>query len=829
MPPKIIQEIELSGATQINRDFQQIGASGAGAFEEIQAAASKLNVTSNIRDIDTAAKRAGVSFGEMAARVSAASASASNASKTIAAVGPAATATAANMNVLGASADQAAVSFDNSSQSAVRFGQMVRLLGRALGIRELSQLGRAVGVLGRVFKVAAPLFFAVGIERLASSAAKAADETQTLANESKLTTDEFQSAAAAGTALGLTTKEMGESFKGVNKLIQETADHSAKTDAAMRKLGSEMQDARDKGSLLAEGFDKIRRESEKSSRDLLRDEQALSQAFQQTSADLDDQANKLRRRRADLASGGKVSDEEKQRRERQDLAREEEKFEQKKAEVARKRVEDALKLDEKKAEAARKQREETVKLNREIDENDKKQKEIARQLRETSAEADRNATALEKLGIKATTANGKLAKAPETLLAIADALKNTTDESKRQEIEFDLIAAGIDRRLIPALRQGSAEYQKLAEFGKQIRPPFTTDQIKTLDAFAIAGDQVGRALAAIRDQVGAALAPAFIDFFAKLRDIFIAIRPGLAEFASVLGEVVKPILDGMAVVLKLVTELLQGFFAGLDVIAKGINQAFGTSLTGMQLFVGIVVAIGIAFGGVHAAILLVVAAIGTLGKDSTAIVDTIKAEWKKFADSVGENWDRITKGAQAKWQSFIDWFRGTIFGQLITWVEELTKKLEAAFGAASKLAGANDGTAEQAFGRGGKVWGSGNRDTVPAWLTPNEFVMKRAATRKYGFDFMRAINSLRFPKEALQRFAGGGPVMRSMMPRPLKFAKGGRVPTTPAMRKLDVHFGGETFEGLLAPEHVASKMERAAIKRRNRSGGRKPGYYGGGD
>ena len=41
---------------------------------------------------------------------------------------------------------------------------------------------------------------------------------------------------------------------------------------------------------------------------------------------------------------------------------------------------------------------------------------------------------------------------------------------------------------------------------------------------------------------------------------------------------------------------------------------------------------------------------------------------------------------------------------------------------------------------GGGVPGSGNRDTVPAMLTPGEFVMRKSAVQKYGLGFMRAIN-----------------------------------------------------------------------------------------
>lgn len=52
------------------------------------------------------------------------------------------------------------------------------------------------------------------------------------------------------------------------------------------------------------------------------------------------------------------------------------------------------------------------------------------------------------------------------------------------------------------------------------------------------------------------------------------------------------------------------------------------------------------------------------------------------------------------------------------------------------------------FAKGGKVPGSGNGDTVPAMLTPGEFVIRKKAAQSIGFDKLARMN----------RFAQGGPV-----------------------------------------------------------------------
>ena len=52
---------------------------------------------------------------------------------------------------------------------------------------------------------------------------------------------------------------------------------------------------------------------------------------------------------------------------------------------------------------------------------------------------------------------------------------------------------------------------------------------------------------------------------------------------------------------------------------------------------------------------------------------------------------------------------------------------------------------------GGGVPGTGNRDSVPAMLTPGEFVLRRAAVRALGMDNVKALNNPQY-------FAAGGPV-----------------------------------------------------------------------
>ena len=65
------------------------------------------------------------------------------------------------------------------------------------------------------------------------------------------------------------------------------------------------------------------------------------------------------------------------------------------------------------------------------------------------------------------------------------------------------------------------------------------------------------------------------------------------------------------------------------------------------------------------------------------------------------------------------------------------------------------------YNKGGKVPGQGEGDTVPAMLTPGEFVMSKGAVDQIGTDKLMAMNS-----------AGGG----TNQPKMMKFAGGGMVP-----------------------------------------------------
>ena len=87
------------------------------------------------------------------------------------------------------------------------------------------------------------------------------------------------------------------------------------------------------------------------------------------------------------------------------------------------------------------------------------------------------------------------------------------------------------------------------------------------------------------------------------------------------------------------------------------------------------------------------------------------------------------------------------------------------------------------FNKGGEVPGKGDKDTVPAMLTPGEFVMSKGAVEQYGLDTMEGMNAAAGGTNIPTVQKGGGKGMNMMIPR---FNGGGKatgVVTDPKKKK----------------------------------------------
>ena len=114
------------------------------------------------------------------------------------------------------------------------------------------------------------------------------------------------------------------------------------------------------------------------------------------------------------------------------------------------------------------------------------------------------------------------------------------------------------------------------------------------------------------------------------------------------------------------------------------------------------------------------------------------------------------------------------------------------------------------YASGGRVPGRGTGDTVPAWLTPGEFVMRRSVVDALGADF----------------FAGLNRGMGSLLPHS-HYATGGLVADAAGGgQPVHLHLGGNSFPLNGAPA-VVSALVVEAHRQHIRSAGTKPSWYGG--
>ena len=174
-------------------------------------------------------------------------------------------------------------------------------------------------------------------------------------------------------------------------------------------------------------------------------------------------------------------------------------------------------------------------------------------------------------------------------------------------------------------------------------------------------------------------------------------------------------------------------------------------------------------------------------------------------------------------------------------IAAILASIRAAIAEAARLrsqgGGGSGGGSSGGFASGGYVSGPGSAtsDSIPAWLSNGEFVIRAAAVRRYGVQFLAALNGMRLGNVPsggrCPGFALGGLVEsfnRSMLNAApvsvpsLSAAGGASLPG----KSFDLVIGAERFANLFAPEDTAERLVRFADARKAHAMGRKPGWYG---
>jgi hypothetical protein len=163
-------------------------------------------------------------------------------------------------------------------------------------------------------------------------------------------------------------------------------------------------------------------------------------------------------------------------------------------------------------------------------------------------------------------------------------------------------------------------------------------------------------------------------------------------------------------------------------------------------------------------------------------------------------------------------------------LDELAQKIKEVAEAAANVGGGDEfdfsGPIDgEGFARGGPVRGpgSGKSDSILAWLSNGEFVLKADAVRKWGVGFLQALNQGRMP-----RFAAGGHVSLPKFAGLPRFAAGG-LASLPSLggntagmvpAQINLPGGGGSFPVMAQPDVLASLARAATSQKLTRAGRR---------
>jgi len=238
-----------------------------------------------------------------------------------------------------------------------------------------------------------------------------------------------------------------------------------------------------------------------------------------------------------------------------------------------------------------------------------------------------------------------------------------------------------------------------------------------------------------------------------------------------------------------------------------------------------------AFGGLNVAIAAAAFALGFfLGKELLALIDAlpilfqnlvnrIVQIWNDLPAIMKQVWTDITDFLTQKWDDFINFF--------INAFDRIKEKLKKLNPFASGDNSNPEGGGGTGLAGGGMVRGPGTStsDSIRAWLSDGEFVVKARAVKHYGSAFLYALNNMKFPRTPGFNMGGLVSAIESISPR-THFATGGLVEASatsaPTGRPVILKIGENTFGPMIAGEKTITQLERFVSSKQMRSAGRKP-------
>ncbi|RWQ35533.1 MAG: hypothetical protein EOS20_18685 [Mesorhizobium sp.] len=222
-----------------------------------------------------------------------------------------------------------------------------------------------------------------------------------------------------------------------------------------------------------------------------------------------------------------------------------------------------------------------------------------------------------KLGVRVKDASGKLRSTQDILGDVAEAFSRMPDSALKSALAIELFGKS-GAELLPFLNEGREGLKALGDEATRLGIVFTKEQATIGDDLGDALDEVSKAAAGTRLQLGLLFAPAVTVLAQGLTDIIVANKDAILQlgqtaarvFASVLGDLLHLLSgnaqnvknpwirewsvaivqfgrDFLAVVQTVVIPLFTLIRDGATLVAEAINSIFGTNISGGQLLIGV--------------------------------------------------------------------------------------------------------------------------------------------------------------------------------------------------------------------------------------------------
>jgi len=411
--------------------------------------------------------------------------------------------------------------------------------------------------------------------------------------------------------------------------------------------------------------------------------------------------------------------------------------------------------------------------------------------------------------ILASSTGGKEPEAAQVLAKMADLFKGMGDTAEETNAKMEIVqhtmGAGFRpgmasaSQLIEILSKGREELEKFQAQAEKSGFKLDDKQIDDLKSFNAAWAELGATIQRAEEKMAALAAPALTQIFNAIRDAIEAAGQKLQQFGEWLDKAFGP--GTSASVQKWATYIaVIGTAAVAAGVAIGAIALVVTTVGGA--FIAAVAAVG-SFVAAYAGIAVVGAAVGAaIG----ATIGLIISKWDDFKSAASDAINTVVGFFDSLIQKIKDVI-SAVSGGLMSALQAI----KGLFGGGAAPGGAAP-TTGAATGGHIRGPGTGTSDTAGLYaLSDGEYVVKSAAVQNYGVDFFHAINNM-----ALGAMAMGGHVGT-----PVRMAAGGPVS---ASHTLNLTIGDQHFNGLKAPESVASRLKSYAVGRQTSSAGRSPSW-----